>query len=143
MEIDIQKLTARFAEIQEHLSHIRTIAKMTDSEIFSDSRNMAAIRYHLIVILEAMGSVCVHVCVKKLHAAVNEYAECFDRLRKNSLISENLGNELIKMARFRNLLVHRYWEADDQKILVYIRGELHMIDEFIAEIAKVADISNA
>lgn len=136
MDIDIHKLHTRFAEIREHLDNIRRIAEQSDAEIFADSRNMAALKYHLIVILEAMGSLCVHVCVKKLNTAVNEYADCFDHLRKGGIVSEELGVELIKMARFRNLIVHRYWEAEDQRILTYVRTELNVIEEFMKQIAE-------
>ncbi|MBI4253427.1 DUF86 domain-containing protein [Candidatus Uhrbacteria bacterium] len=136
MEFDIQKLKTRFAEIREHLEEIKTLARYADEELFADSRNMAAMKYHLLVILEAMGSICVHVCARGLQKAVNEYAECFEFLRDGNIIPAELSGELIKMVRFRSLIVHRYWEADDRKILGYVRTELHTIEDFLKHIGK-------
>lgn len=71
-----------------------------------------------------------------LQKAVNEYAECFEILKEGKLIPPELSVELIKMARFRNLVVHRYWEADDRKIIRYVRSELKPIEDFLTYIGK-------
>lgn len=136
MEYDIQKLKTRFAEVREHLNEVKKLRDLSDDELLADSRNMAAMKYHLLVILEAMGSICVHVCARGLKKAVNEYAECFEFLKEGKLIPVELSVELIKMARFRNLVVHRYWEADDRKIIWYVRSELAPIEDFLTYIGK-------
>lgn len=137
MELDIQKLQTRFAEIHENLEQVRNIVALSDQELFREARNLAALKYHLIVILEALGSICVHVCAKQLKKAVSEYADCFDHLCESNLVSKELGQELIKMARFRNRLVHQYWNIDDKKVVEYARKDLQTVESFIKEIGKL------
>lgn len=137
MELDTQKLQTRIAEIQANLSDIRKITSLADAELFFDSRNIAALKYHLIVVLEALGSICVHVCAKRLQKAVSEYADCFDHLREAELVSKELGEELIKMARFRNRLVHTYWNTDDKMVVQYAREDLKIVEAFIEVIGKL------
>jgi uncharacterized protein YutE (UPF0331/DUF86 family) len=35
------------------------------------------------------------------------------------------------MARFRNLLLHRYWEVDDQRVLTIARNDLGDLEMLI------------
>ena len=41
------------------------------------------------------------------------------------------------MTKFRNKLIHRYWEIDDQKILEYAKTDLNDFNEFIKAISKL------
>ena len=40
------------------------------------------------------------------------------------------------MIEFRNMLVHRYWEIDDKKVLKYAREDLEDFEKFIKAIKK-------
>ncbi len=44
------------------------------------------------------------------------------------------------MARFRNILVHRYWEIEDEKILGYARNNLEDFDQFLKSIVDYLGI---
>src|SRR3989338_2044943 len=136
MEIDKKKLHAREKEIREALSSIRDLAKLPDEEFFSDAKNIAALKYYLIVALEAAGSVCIHVCARKLNKAVTEYPDCFETLRASKVFPKELGDELVNMARFRNLLVHQYWKVDDRKVLQYAREDIGVLEQYLEAIGK-------
>jgi len=40
------------------------------------------------------------------------------------------------MARFRNLLVHRYWEVDPQRVLLYARENLDDMEAFLIQVGQ-------
>ena len=40
------------------------------------------------------------------------------------------------MIEFRNMLVRRYWEIDDRKVLKYAREDLEDFEKFIKAIKK-------
>lgn len=52
-------------------------------------------------------------------------------------MSEDLSSRLRKMVKFRNKLMHRYWEIDDQNILEYVRKDLKDFEDFIKSIGKI------
>ena len=82
-------------------------------------------------------SLCYHISAKKLKKVPKEYAECFEILSEQKIISNELGNELIKMARFRNMLVHVYWKIDYQIIFDIIQNKLDNLREFSKNIAEL------
>ena len=44
------------------------------------------------------------------------------------------------MARFRNILVHRYWQINDQKILDYAQNNIGDFSLFLKSIIKYLNI---
>lgn len=53
-------------------------------------------------------------------------------LRKNpEVLPEALASHLAKMAGFRNLLIHKYWEIEDKKVYQYIKTEIGNIQQYL------------
>ncbi len=43
------------------------------------------------------------------------------------------------MARFRNMLVHIYWEIDDEKVYDILSHDIEDLEEYITEITEYLD----
>lgn len=63
------------------------------------------------------------------------YADCFRILQTQKVISNQLAQKLINMAKFRNLLVHLYWDVNDKKIYEILQSELDDFNEFVKQIS--------
>lgn len=136
MEIDVQKLKLRLSEIQESTSQIQEYTSLPEKEFWKDKRNILSVEQLLLRAIEAVGSICVHVAAKKLHKGVESPAECFEILEQGKVINASLAASLRKMARFRNLLIHRYWEVEERKVYEYAKKDLGDFDRFIRKIAE-------
>ncbi|MFQ6109795.1 MAG: DUF86 domain-containing protein [Candidatus Aminicenantales bacterium] len=138
--VDLEKIKYRIAEIKENLHKIKKYASLADKEFWADERNILSVKHLLLVSIEACGNICVHISAKKIFKAASSFAECFENLYKEGVIEENLSDRLRNMARFRNILVHRYWDIDERKILDYARNNLDDFDQFLKAIVKYLDI---
>jgi len=49
-------------------------------------------------------------------------------------MDDELASRLVRMVRFRNLLVHRYWEVDPVRVLGYARENLGDFEAFLVAI---------
>ena len=72
--------------------------------------------------------------VKERAREIRESAECFEGLRDLGIVNDELASHLVKMVRFRNLLVHRYWEIDPVRVLGYAREDLGDFEAFLAAV---------
>lgn len=81
--------------------------------------------------IEGCISLCTHISAKELHKVPDAYTTCFKILADNNILSEVLANSLAKMAGFRNLLIHRYWEIDNKKVYQYIKTERMNVHEYL------------
>jgi uncharacterized protein YutE (UPF0331/DUF86 family) len=52
------------------------------------------------------------------------YADIFICMKKLGVIDDDFGQRLVKMAKFRNRLVHLYWEIDAETLYQFINNDL-------------------
>ena len=93
-----------------------------------------AIRYHLIAIAEALASMALHVCRNLLDQRPETPIHAFRLLAERGVISNEVFVELSKFMRLRNLLVHRYWVVDDEKVYEGIKKDFKCIEEFLENV---------
>lgn len=130
-EVNAEKLKARAADIQTSVDKIQTYAALADHDFWGDERNLYSVKYLLLQAMEALGSICVHVLARRFQVAASNYAACFQELEQRGVLSADLAGKLRKMIRFRNILVHRYWEVDDQRVLEYARHDVRDMQEML------------
>lgn len=128
--LDIKKLNARVNEIREAIKEIREYLSVPEEEFWKDHRNILAIEQLLLRAIEATGGICLHLAAKKLKRGAESLAHCFEILGEG-LIDKKRADSLIKMSRFRNILIHKYWEVDEKRIYEYAKNNLEDFENFL------------
>lgn len=137
IQIDIEKVKQRLVDINESIKEIQNLTSLEADIFWSEKRNMAALKYYLLQAIEALGSICVHICAKKFNKGVSSLGECIEILEKEGILNKDLSVRLKNMIRFRNKLVHRYREIEDQKVYDYARKDIQDFVDFMNAIKKV------
>jgi len=132
MSIDFEKIKSRLLEIQATVEKIEHYAQLPDKEFWSDERNIYTLKHLLLQCIEAAASVCAHLAAKKLYKPVASFGECFRLLGERGIVSDDLAAKLQQMAKFRNLLVHQYWQVNDEQVLAYARHNIKDLNQFVA-----------
>lgn len=126
MPLNKDLIHARFEDIQQSLGRLREIREPSRAQFMADQDTRDIACYRLLVAIEAALQICFHVSAQRLQRAPETYAECFELLGEAEIISEDLSQDLQRMARFRAMLVHVYWEVDYD--LVYDGLQTHLED---------------
>ena len=137
MDLDKDQIKQRFAEINEAVASAKELPLSDDNEFWNRKSNIAALKYYLLQAIEAVGGVCVHVAAKKLNKGVSGFGECFELLGEEKILNNGLAQKMKKMSKFRNKLIHRYWEMEDKKILEYARKDITDFGDFMRSIDKI------
>lgn len=135
MLFDREKIASRISDVQSSIDRLLEYASLNSEEFLSSDEKTGASKYYLIVMIEGCFAICTHIAARVFHKVPESYADCFRILSKENIVSENLAQGLSKMAGFRNLLIHRYWEVDDTKVHQYIKTDLLTVQHFL-EIIK-------
>ena len=138
-EIDIERAKERAREIRENLEKIRRYTAVPDDDFFADERNFYTVMHLLLVTIEEVASLCTHILAKTAHKVPSSYADCFEGLRGLGIVDDDLTSHLVQMARFRNLLVHRYGEIDPARVLRYARENLGDFEAFLAAVKRLVE----
>ncbi len=130
-EYNSDRIKQIIGEINTSLKKLEKIKDLKENYFLSNSEKIDSAKYNLIVVTEGVIDIGNHIIAKEKARVPADYAETFDILVEIGLIPENLGENLKKMAKFRNLLVHLYWKIDDRKILQIIKENLVDIKNFL------------
>ena len=136
MSVNADYLYHRIAEINDAIEAIQKITSRRYSELRTEDK--LALRYLIIQLVEAAASICVHILTQKYGEKPQGYPHCFIRLAEKGLISPELGDRLAAAARLRNILVHRYWTIDDEKIYESAKQGTKNFTTFAKAIGKLA-----
>ena len=140
MRLNLEKVYAKFRDITESVERLRAFRDVPIKEFLRDRDKQDIASFRLVVATEAAIDLCLHIAAKKLSKVAEEYAACFKLLADHNLIDRDLASRLGRMARFRNLLVHQYWEIDYSRLYRLITGpDLADLEAFVRQIARLIE----
>ena len=118
MDLNLEKIYAKFRDIEESVARLKQFRKIPVEDFLADRDSQDIASFRLIVATEAAIDTCLHISARMLPKMVpEEYAACFHLLAEHGLIEGDLAARLAHMARFRNLLIHRYWHIDYARVM--------------------------
>jgi uncharacterized protein YutE (UPF0331/DUF86 family) len=133
---DEEKVTALSSELILACERLRELGQLP-REVFTRDPHLAlSAKYHLIVGIEAAIDLANHVITKNRWRIPDNYADTFRIMQEHGFFDEDLGVRLQTMARFRNRLIHIYWDIDNDRIYDLLREDMGDIERFHAEFLR-------
>lgn len=85
----------------------------------------------ILVAIEALIDLSNHLISQNNFPIPESYADSFKILKDEGVLSPELTLKLMDMARFRNRLVHIYWEVDDEMVYEILNQDINDIRIFL------------
>lgn len=131
-----QELLIRLEKLKEYLKILNSCKKYS----LDDFKNNHFLKTSLERYLQLAAQACIDIgeiiiSEQKLKNAMFN-SEIFEILGQEKIISKKLAINFIKIAKFRNVLVHDYVKVDLNKIYDYLQNDLNDFKDFIKQIAK-------
>lgn len=95
------------------------------------------VKYHIVVLVEALTTLAYHVARRVYGLEPSTPTQTFRLLADRGLLSEGELDDLVKLVRLRNLIVHRYWIVDDRRIYESVKKNFKMVVSFVKRIKDV------
>ena len=135
-EVNLDRLRELAGHLRNAVRELQEIGQTPKENFLKDSRLVNSAKYLLIVAAEAVLDICNHLAARKGGRSPADYADCIAILAEIGAIDEDLKQRMVRMARFRNLLVHLYWKVEDAEVYRIIREELGDFDRYLASIGR-------
>lgn len=129
-------VAAKISEVQQSIQRLDGISSKGRDVFLTDPDLIDSAKYRLITAIEAAVSICNHITARKFKRVPESYSDCFTILSECGVITAELAERLGNMARFRNMLVHIYWEIDNEKIFDILTTDLVDFRNYIEEIVR-------
>ena len=137
MALNLSLVHQRFQDIRDSLARLDVIAQ-EPLEVFladQDMRDVAS--YRLLVAIEAAIQLCFHISAHRVQRVPEGYADCFAVLGETGVVPQELSRRLQQMARFRNMLVHVYWDVDYERIYTMLQENLDDLRAFVQALGEL------
>ena len=138
--IDKDLIEAKIDIIETNLKFLEEFKNKKPEDLEKSYKDLQAIKFSLFEICEACIDIANHIISAKGLERAEAYSRMFEVLAKNKIITQELGEELAKMAKFRNLLVHRYAEIKTEKLIEIINSSLTDVTEFVKSVETLLNL---
>ncbi len=132
MSLNEEHVEARIREVNDAIQMLGDLTSKGFRELTVHER--LSMRYLLIQLAEAASSICMHILLSTFNEGAEGFPECFGRLGGKGVIPGELASKLSSAARLRNLLVHRYWVINDEKVYTSVKKGLKDFEVFVTHI---------
>lgn len=135
-EINIEKVKTLEKDILNSLSEISSLIAKEEDVFIRERRDIYSLRYLLIEAVESMANIGNHLLTRMTGQVPKGYPDCFEKLSEAKIITKELGEKLRKIARLRNIIIHKYWEIDDRKVFKSVKENIGGFEEYLRQINK-------
>jgi uncharacterized protein YutE (UPF0331/DUF86 family) len=131
--VDRDLLRRKLAELSEYVTQVSEYRDLTAERYRADWKTQRIVERTLQMAIEACVDVASHVVADRGLRAPSTYAETFEILVQAGLMPADLGQVMVEMTGFRNVVVHEYARIDADVVVRILRGHLDDFRRFEAE----------
>jgi len=144
-DLNLDRLRELAGHLRDAVRQLREVAVLPRDAFLADSRTVNSAKYLLIVATEAALDICNHLAARRGARSPEDYADCMVVLAEIGVIDNDLRTRLVRMALFRNLLVHVYAKVDDGQVHRVLREDLGDFERYLESIGRYlrADLGSA
>jgi uncharacterized protein YutE (UPF0331/DUF86 family) len=128
--VNPKKLVGILANLEKYLVFLRELAEQEQVDFLADFTKVGSARYFLQVAVESCINAAHHIIASEKFRAPQDYFDSFVVLKEENIIPDDFLPTLRQMVRFRNRLVHLYWEADDEIVYDILQTNLDDFEIF-------------
>jgi len=116
MNLNIDLVNRRVTVLRGEVAYLREVLARPIDEVVGDEHLRRAFERAVEVSIEAMLDVCRHVVAALGLGLAETYADYVNMLVEREKVPKDLGENLLRLVRWRNMLVNRYVEVDYREL---------------------------
>ena len=129
------RITKLVSEMRKSVGRLKTLKTVDKNSFLNDPDKIGSAKYHLIVGIESAIDICNHIISQNGYRTPDDYADAFRVIAEKGAFDDSFVQSLRDMAKFRNRLVHIYWEVDDGQVYEILQTRLDDFKTFLDRIA--------
>lgn len=129
--VNQEKVEGLIENLRTYVNQLNELKNLDLSTFLSDFSKANSAKYLFQIAIECCLDIGNHVISSEGFRMPYDYKDIFKVLNENKIIPDDFLETAISMAKFRNRLVHLYWEVTNEKIHEYLQQNLKYFDEYV------------
>ena len=139
LPLNREMILVRMSGIQDEVAELEKLGEINFSDYEKGDGHKLA-EYHLHRALEGVFNIGTHVLSRIPGGKVDEYKQIAAKLGEYKIVSRDFAaNNLTKMAKYRNRLVHLYAQVTPQETYDIIHNNLGDFDAFLKAVKNLLE----
>ena len=125
--IDREVLESKLRFLREYMGDLKEYRDISLKDYLSRKKDQRFLERTLHLACECCIDIAAHIISRQGFREPKDNKDLFAILFENKIISENVCNTMIRMAKFRNIIVHDYARIEPEIVLGILKRD---IDDF-------------
>jgi uncharacterized protein YutE (UPF0331/DUF86 family) len=134
MVADIDVVRDRESRVRGYVHDLRALAAISETAFLANKERQYAVLHALQLAIEASIDIATHISAADGLGTPSSYTEAFDLLERAGILDAGLADDLRRMARFRNRIVHLYAQVDLPTVYRLLADRLGDFDRYLVAI---------
>ena len=135
--VDKTLILRKLAELEEYLGQVKEYASITVDRYSKDWKTQRVVERTLQMMIETCADVAGHIISDKGYRVPATYADTFRVLYENGILNKDLFETMETMAKFRNIIVHRYDKVGTEIVVGILKKDLNDFSAYKDAIVKI------
>ena len=135
--IDKDKIYSKIRAIKENIAKLELLKVVPEGIFIEEFEKYDSAKYNLQTAIEVMLDICNHIISRKSYGVPKTNADAFILLCQKKVLSSDMQNTYMAMARFRNRVVHLYEQIDNREVYKYVIDGTADFERFIDDITSM------
>lgn len=137
--VNPEKIEGLLEKLRDYVAKLNKLKKLPKDEFLSQFTNINSAKYLFQVAIECCLDIGNHIISSEGWRSPADYKDIFTVLNENKILPNKFTETAITMAKFRNRLVHLYFEVSEEKLHEYLQNNLKHFDEFVKYILPLVN----
>lgn len=137
--VDIPVIRRILNSLNDSLEHLKSKQNVTPEQFKRDMDIQAIVERRLETSIQACIDIGNHIISSENMGSPSDYGEIFSILAEKGVIDDNQTEKLVKMAGFRNVLIHEYRDILIEKVYDIFQNRLSDFYEFAKAVLDYLD----
>jgi len=139
---DKDRIIRLISELRKSLRRLMVLKELSREDFLNDPDKVGSAKYHFIVAIESCIDICNHIISKNGYRVPESYADTFKVMGEVGAFNNRCVDDLKNMVKFRNRLIHLYWEVEDSIVYDILQTRLQDFKKFLNSIAFFLEFEN-
>ncbi len=127
----------KLADLETYLVQLKEFTRISEADYRKNWKTQRIVERTLQIVIETSIDIANHLISDRGMRMPTGYADTFQILTENRILSEKLSFNLQKMAKFRNIIVHQYEDINPRIVTAILRNNLKDLEQFRKAITKI------
>jgi uncharacterized protein YutE (UPF0331/DUF86 family) len=125
----------RIDRIRRYRRDLQDFGNISREDFRGNRERQYAVLHAMQNAIEACIDIASHIVSADQLGVPQDYAGLFTALERHQILPTSVADQMRQMARFRNRIVHLYWDVDLDLVYDYLTQRLGDFDQYLAQIA--------